>query len=393
MGELDVSSIPFEYIKTTQELRSACHRLSTHSFITVDTEFLLGTTFYAKLCLIQVGSKDEIIIVDPLEGNLSLDPLKELMTEKSVLKVFYAPHEDFLIFYAMWSTIPSPCFDARTAGIFCEIGSGGYKHIVKKLLGREICKDEQTSDWTKRPLTMAQMEYAANDVRFLLPVYEELSQRLETNGKKSWYLEEMEGLEDLESYKAIATLAWKRFRTPKSKEQLGVLMEVAELNMERAKELDKPLSHILPHELVNEIMKRAPQNVSELSELEHITREHVEWHGTAIIDAVKRGLQRDSNTLPDIFTNLQGSNVDIFNLLKMLLDITSRNFGINKDIIAKQHDLKRLAAAEGRGEESISVMHGWRREVFGNTALALFQGKIALRLKDGRPEMLELPTI
>ena len=401
MGGQETFHTPITMVNTNSQLQAACDRLSTHPSIAVDTEFLSSFTYYPKLCLVQIASEDEAIIIDPLESGLDLDPLKQLMINQSVLKVFYAYEQDFRVFHSIWKVIPSPAFDTRIAGMLCGLDANGYTTMVKQLLGHQIKNNQQRSRWERRPLSREQIEYAADDVRYLIGVYKKLRQQLNINGREGWCLEEMETMKDLDTFVRDPEVAWKQFHSSgKDKRQLAILFEIAKLRTECAQRLNRPLPWIMSDRLVKVVAVKRPQNEKDLKKLLFRRERYQHSIGPEILEAVKRGLQKNLDDLPEVKKEPRSAKSAAFQLLSALLDINSRSVSISREVIASNDDLKVLAGAKKPEQLDVAVMRGWRRRVFGNDALGLLEGKMAITVRSGRgrkiptdkPERIDLKT-
>jgi ribonuclease D len=247
-----------QWIDTTESLNALCGRLAAHVFVTVDTEFMRETTYYPKLCLIQIASEDEVALIDPLASGLSLDAFFALMRNEAVIKVFHAARQDIETFWNLAETIPAPLFDTQVAAMVCGFGDQvGYEAIASSLAGAKIDKSSRFTDWSKRPLSEAQLDYAAADVTHLRVVYQKLQARLEKGGRTGWVTEEMAILTDPATYKADPDKAWERIRTRARKPRdLAVLMEIAAWREREAQTRDVPRGRILKDDIIGEVPRR-----------------------------------------------------------------------------------------------------------------------------------------
>jgi ribonuclease D len=372
-------------ITTTAELSAVCERLSKHPFITVDTEFLRESTFYPLLCVAQMASSEEAVVVDALAPDLDLKPFFELMADERVLKVFHAARQDIEIVWHRAGLIPHPIFDTQVAAMVLGYGDSiSYDQLVLRITGDTLDKSNRFTDWTRRPLAEAQIEYAISDVTHLRDVYLALVADLGRRGRVDWVCEEMKILTSPDTYRLDPELAWMRLKTRVRKpKELAVLIEVAAWREREAQARDVPRGRVLKDDAIGDIAVQAPTSVERLGALRSLPKgfERSKW-GTDILEAVKRGLARDPKTLPRIERLKPAVNgTAIVELLKVLLRMTSEKHGVAAKVIATVDDLDRIAADD---DADVPALHGWRREMFGSKALDLKQGRLALAIEKGR---------
>jgi ribonuclease D len=379
-----------DLITTTQELADACDRLARHAVITVDTEFLRETTYYPLLCVAQIASADEAVVVDALAEGLDLKPFYELMANERVLKVFHAARQDIEIVWHEAGLIPHPIFDTQVAAMVLGYGDSiSYDQLVHRITGDTLDKSHRFTDWSRRPLSQAQVKYAISDVTHLRDVFRALDADLHKRGRADWVGEEMEVLTSPDTYRAEPELAWQRLRTRVRKpKELAVLMEVAAWREREAQTRDVPRGRVLKDDVVGEIATQAPTTVERLSGLRSLPRgfERSKW-GQDILQAVARGLARDPKTLPKFERQRGGGNgAATVELLKVLLRMTSERHAVAAKVIATIDELEQIAIDDAA---DVPALHGWRRELFGEKALALKHGKLALAVEDGKVVALE----
>jgi ribonuclease D len=377
-------------ITTTEALAEACTRLARHAFITVDTEFLRETTYYPKLCVAQMASMEEAVVIDCLAHDIELGPFFKLMGAANVLKVFHAARQDVEICWHEAGIIPEPIVDTQVAAMVLGYGDAiSYDQLVQRITGDSLDKSHRFTDWTRRPLTEAQLAYAVSDVTHLRDLYLRLSAELEARGRVDWMREEMKVLTSPETYRSEPEHAWERLKTRVRKpKELAVLMEVAAWREREAQERDVPRGRVLKDEVIGEIAIQGPQTVERLKHLRSLPRgfERSKW-GEAIVAAVRRGLARDPKTLPRFERGKPAVNGQAtIELLKVLLRMTAEQHGVAAKVIATTDDLERIAADD---DADVPAMHGWRRELFGEKALALKQGRLSLAMERGRVVALE----
>jgi ribonuclease D len=379
-----------ELITTTQDLAETCDRLARHRYITVDTEFLRETTYYPLLCVAQVASADEAVVIDALAEGLDLKPFYELMANERVLKVFHAARQDIEIVWHEAGLIPHPIFDTQVAAMVLGYGDSiSYDQLVQRITGDTLDKSHRFTDWSRRPLSPAQVKYAISDVTHLRDVFQALDADLHKRGRADWVGEEMEILTSPETYRAEPETAWQRLKTRVRKpKELAVLMEVAAWREREAQTRDVPRGRVLKDDVVGEIATQAPTTIERLAGLRSLPRgfERSKW-GQDILQAVARGLARDPKGLPKFERHRGGGNgAATVELLKVLLRMTSERHAVAAKVIATIDELEQIANDDNA---DVPALHGWRRELFGDKALALKHGKLSLAVEGGKVVALE----
>ncbi len=379
-----------ELITTTQELADTCDRLARHRYITVDTEFLRETTYYPLLCVAQMASAEEAVVIDALAEGLDLKPFYELMANEHVLKVFHAARQDIEIVWHEAGLIPHPIFDTQVAAMVLGYGDSiSYDQLVQRITGDTLDKSHRFTDWSKRPLSPAQVKYAISDVTHLRDVFEALDADLHQRARADWVGEEMEVLTSPDTYRVEPELAWQRLKTRARKpKELAVLMEVAAWREREAQTRDVPRGRVLKDDVVGEIAQQAPTTVERLAGLRSLPRgfERSKW-GQDILQAVARGLARDPKSLPRIERQRGGGNgAATVELLKVLLRMTSERHAVAAKVIATIDELEQIANDDNA---DVPALHGWRRDLFGEKALALKHGKLSLAVENGKVVAIE----
>jgi len=379
-----------EIISTTGDLAALCNRLAKHSVITVDTEFLRETTYYPLLCVVQMASADEAAVIDALADGIDLTPFFELMANESVLKVFHAARQDIEIIFHRAGIIPHPVFDTQVAAMVLGYGDSiAYDQLVERITGTRLDKTHRFTDWSHRPLSQDQMTYAVADVTHLRDVFAALDADLKKRGRSDWVSEEMDVLTSRKTYDFHPERAWERLKTRVRKpKELAVLMEVAAWREQEAQTRDVPRSRILKDDAIGDIATHAPATLERLAGLRSLPKgfDKSKW-GQDIIAAVKRGTARDLSTLPKL-EKPRGNNGGsaTVELLKVLLRMTSERHAVASKVIATVDDLEQIAADDNA---DVGALHGWRRELFGEAALALKKGQLALAIDKGRVVRVE----
>jgi ribonuclease D len=379
-----------EPITSNQKLAAACARLAAHPFITVDTEFLRETTYYPKLCVVQMASADEAVVVDAIADGIDLTPVFALMANEAVLKVFHAARQDIEIVWHRAGLIPHPVFDTQVAAMVLGYGDSiSYDQLVQRITGDTLDKSHRFTDWARRPLSAEQIAYAISDVTHLREVFLALDADLHKRGRAEWVSEEMEVLTSPTTYRLDPGNAWERLKTRVRKpRELAILIELAAWREREAQARDVPRGRVLKDELIGDIAVHAPTTPERLAGLRSLPKgfERSKW-GQDILEAVRRGLERDPKALPRIDRTRPAANgTATVELLKVLLRMTSERHGVAAKVIATVDDLERIAS---NGEADVPALRGWRRELFGEKALALKHGRLALAIEKGRVAAVE----
>ena len=375
-----------QLITDTEALFSACSALATHDYVTVDTEFLREQTFWPQLCLIQMAGPGLEFLIDPLAETIDLQPFFQLMANKEVVKVFHAGRQDIEIVFSKAGIIPEPIFDTQVAAMVCGFGeSVGYVNLVKKVLSVDVDKGARFTDWSRRPLSRKQLEYALGDVTHLRDVYHFLVRELETSGRSHWLTEEMATLCAPETYVTRPEEAWKRLKMRvKSRRALAVLMELAAWREAEAQSQNVPRNRVLRDEALYDIANQAPTSVEKLGGLRSLSQGFSKsQRAREIVDAVLKGRERDIATVPPLKNGrqLSAEATAFIDLLRVLLKANAAHYGVAPRLIADAGDLESIAVEES---PDVPALKGWRRELFGEDALRLKNGKTALTVQNGR---------
>ena len=377
-------------ITTTGDLAALCARMARHPFVTVDTEFLRETTYYPLLCVAQMATSDEAVVIDALAKGIDLAPFYALMANEQVVKVFHAARQDIEIVWHQAKLIPHPVFDTQVAAMVLGYGDSiSYDQLVQRITGDHLDKSNRFTDWSRRPLSQAQMVYAISDVTHLRDVYLALSADLARRGRNEWVGEEMEILTSPDTYRASPEQAWERLKTRVRKpKELAVLIEVAAWREREAQSRDVPRGRVLKDDVLGDLAIQAPTTTERLASLRSLPKgfERSKW-GQDILDAVQRGLARDPKSLPHLDRPRPSANGSAtVELLKVLLRMMAERHGVAAKVIATVDDLERIAADD---HADVRALKGWRREMFGDKALALKRGQLALAVEKSRVVAVE----
>lgn len=378
-------------ITTSVELEAVCNRLSRFEYLTIDTEFMRESTYWPRLCVIQMAGPDEAVIIDAMAPELDLRSFFELMANERVIKVFHAARQDIEIVFHRGGLIPHPVFDTQVAAMVCGFGDSiSYDQLVRRLTGARIDKSSRFTDWGRRPLSEHQTEYALADVTYLRDVYHALSAQLEEQGRAEWVREEMGILTSPMTYQLVPAEAWRRLKMRVRKPvELAILKEVAAWRESEAQARDVPRARVIKDDAIYEIATQQPTTPPALGQLRTVPRGFERSRSAGeILSAVVRALEIPKDQLPPVpkQRNVSNGNGAAVDLLKVLLKMTSENHGVASKVIATVDDLEAIA---GDDVADVPALHGWRRDLFGETALKLKRGEISLAVESNHVVAIE----
>jgi ribonuclease D len=370
-----------------------CARQKGAQFVAIDTEFMRERTYWPILCVVQVAGPEEAVAIDALAEGIDLKPLLGLMSDPQTLKVFHAARQDLEIFFQLSGEVPHPIFDTQVAAMVCGFGdAASYETLVKRLAGASLDKASRFTDWAHRPLTERQIKYALADVVHLRTVYDRLQHLLADNGRAAWFEEEMADLVDPAIYRSEPAEAWRRFRIRGRADRrfLGVLRALAAWREKAAQQRDLPRGRIMRDEAVLETATHAPKAIETLARTRSLGKGIAEGKlGREILAAVAEGLA-DPEPPPAIPAKADAPPGigPLIELLRVLLKQRCEDFQVAQKLVASADDLEAIAADDNA---PVRVLSGWRRDVFGNDALALKHGRLALTAGRNRIELVPLP--
>ncbi len=382
-------------ITTTQDLAAFCESAKAGPYVTIDTEFLRERTYWSKLCLIQMalpGKTGEAVLVDPIEGqDMSMEPLYDLFRHKETVKVFHAARQDLEIFFVEGNVFPEPLFDTQVAAMVCGFGEQvGYETLVRKIAKENLDKTSRFTDWSRRPLSTAQQEYALADVTHLRVIYEWLAAQLAKNGRAHWVSEELRILTDPQTYTTVPDEAWQRIKTRTTSGRfLAVVKELARFREEYSQRNNVPRSRVMKDDALLELASTRPTNAEELGRSRLLMREGRKPEiADGILAAVRAGLETKPEHMPKPDTSAEQLQVNtaLADLLRVLLKAKSESLGVAPRLIASSADLDAIAA----GVRDVDTLKGWRKEAFGDDALRLCAGEIALSAKGSEVRIIRL---
>jgi ribonuclease D len=384
------SFAPPVLVTETDALAALCDRLSAEPYVTIDTEFMRERTYWPELCVVQLGGRADVAVIDALAAGIDLAPLGRLLADTGVVKVFHAARQDVEIFLQLFGAVPVPLFDTQVAAMVAGFGDQvGYDSLVAGLAGGQIDKAHRFSDWSARPLSPAQVAYAAADVTHLRTVYERLTARLEREGRTSWVAEELAALAEPATYRPDPETMWERLRPrTTNRRMLGLLRAIAAWREREAQRINIPRQRLIRDESLLEIAATAPDTVETLSRVRGISRGFAEGAtGQALLAAIAEAAALPEEALPEARALREGARPSpaLVALLKVLLAEKAEAHDVAPKLLASSEDIDRLACEDA---PDIAALHGWRFGVFGEDALALKQGRIALGVHGKRIKLI-----
>jgi ribonuclease D len=382
-------------LTTEAELDAFCTMAQMHPFVTIDTEFLRERTYYSKLCLLQIAVPgtcvDDAVLVDPLSPDMRLEPLYRLFRDTSVVKVFHAARQDLEIFWNDAKIFPTPLFDTQVAAMVCGFGEQvGYETLVRKIVKEQVDKSSRFTDWSRRPLTDAQKNYAIEDVTHLRGVYLFLKAELERTDREAWVVEETQSLTDPAIYDVVPSEAWRRIKTRTSSNKfLAYVRELAAFREQYAQTRNVPRNRVYKDDAMVELASTKPTTQEDLSKSRLLLREARKGEiSDGILNAIKTVNAMDPETFPKLPKSNDKLQVNpaLADLLRVLLKAKSEGSDVAQKMIANTSELDALAG----GQRDLPSLKGWRMDVFGSDALRLCEGRVGLAVKGNKVKLFEL---
>lgn len=376
-------------ITTTADLAALCERLKDEEFLTLDTEFIRERTYFPQLCLLQIAGDNEVAAIDPLAEGMDMTPLFELLKNPNQLKVFHAGTQDLEIFYRLTGTTPQPLYDTQVAAMVCGFGEQiGYESLVRDLCDGKLDKGSRFTDWAKRPLTDRQIKYALEDVIYLRDIYRILSKRIKDEGREAWIEEDMRELADPKSYFVDVDEVWKKLKVKsRQPEYLNILRAVAAWREKRAIQRDLPRQRVIRDEILVQLAALAPDSVEDMAELRGFANSLSKESQEDLVETILSAKLAPKETFPEAPTRqpeLSARNASLVDVMKLLLAQSSEEHHVAPRLIASRDELNALVLGTLPPEHHL--LHGWRYDVFGKTAIDLLEGRITLaaeKLKKG----------
>jgi len=373
-------------ITTNEDLNALCDRLSKSDYVTVDTEFLRDKTYYSKLCLIQIADDNEYHAIDTLVGGLDLTPFYDLMENENVIKVFHAAKQDIEIFVNMAGVVPKPLFDSQIAAMVCGFGDSiGYEKLVMAICNKPLDKSTRFTDWSRRPLTERQIDYALGDVTHLRTIYKNLDAQLKKSNREHWLDEELSDLLDKESYTIKPENAWKRIKIRNSNRRFNAIVhKIAEWREAEAQRRNIPRNRVMRDEVLLELSAVRPTHKNALTSVRGLGANFASSKaGDSVIAAIKQAMDMSEDELPKISRKRPPSqnNDPIVELLKVLLKLVCKSENVAPKLLANVDDLEKIAESD---DADVKALHGWRYDIFGKDAQALKNGEVAFAIKNNQ---------
>ncbi len=378
-------------ITTQTELNAFCEQAASRPFLCVDTEFMRESTYYSILCLIQAATDEAEVIIDPLADGLDLSPFMALLHQENLIKVMHAARQDMEIFYQIDGKVPAPLFDTQIAAMALGFGdSVGYMALVKGRLGINLDKGARFTDWSRRPLSEKQLHYAIGDVTHLRDLFPGLVKELETRGRRTWVEEEMNLLLDPALYDMDPEMAWERLKFRSTKQDYLAVLKAASAWRERvAKERNIPRRRVLKDDALYDLAQQRPRDLEALARLRGIPNGFEKSRSAkGLVESLNAALKDAKNYAPEApkVQHMPPNLGPTIEMLKTLLRLRTEYQDIAPRLIANQKDIEQIAAFGDAAD--VQALRGWRREVFGEDAVRMLNGEIALRL-EGREVVAE----
>jgi len=372
------------FIRNNHDFSALADAARQTGVLALDTEFMSGKTYYTKLCLLQVSAGDISAIIDPLE-EIDLSPLVELLLDEGIVKVLHAAYQDIELMTRLCGRPPVPVFDTQVAATLAGFQSQiGYSRLLEELLDVRIDKSESYTDWSRRPLTAKQVEYALNDVIHLKPMYEKLRKRLEHDGRMEWLADDFALLSDPATFASVPEEQFRRVKRASTlnRRQLGILQSITAWRERDAQRRDLPRQWIIKDESLLEIARRKPTDVTALADIRGLDPRSLGDRGAGLLAAVSRGIALPEAELPRI-ERRQHAAMDIEGVVKLmgaLVRLRSTEHRVAAPLLASQSDLEQLASGD---EEECALLRGWRKGLIGEDLQRLLDGRLSLRIRDG----------
>lgn len=372
----------FEYITNNEQLADLCHQLSTAKTLALDTEFIREKTYYPRLCLIQIASPEVVACIDPLSIS-DMQPLWDLLLNKDCLKVLHAARQDLEIFYNLLGEIPQPVFDTQLVATVLGYGEQiGYGNLIKKVLNIDLQKGHARTDWSQRPLSPEQLEYAADDVRYLIQAYPVLIQSLSDLHRSNWLTDDFNELVQVSLYEVNPEQAWQRIsgNTRLKGQQLAILQQLAAWRENEAKQRDKPRKWILADDLLINLAQHPPKDMAQLQRLRGLSENLLNRHGEELLRLIKTGQSQPREAWPILKfkARLSVEQEALADSIMALIRLRATQNQITATLLATRKDIDRILL----GERELPLLTGWRAALAGHDVLAYLSGKLALQVID-----------
>jgi ribonuclease D len=379
-------------LSKTQEIAELCDELAQEPFVALDTEFMRDRTYWPKLCLVQLAGRSRHAAIDPLAQDIDLTPLFRLMADPAVVKVFHAARQDVEIFHHLSGAVPTPLFDTQLAAMVCGYGEEvGYETLVTRLAKARVDKSSRFTDWSRRPLTPQQLDYALADVTHLRVIYQRLEAQLRETGRTEWVAQELAGLSDPNTYEQPPEEAWRRIKVrSRDPRFLAIVRTLAAWREREAQRRDLPRNRVLRDDLLLELAASRPRSIDDMTRIRRISLDRTSV--AAVVAAVRSALDLPEAELPVVEPppKLPRGIGPLVDLLRVLLKFQCEEHHVAQRLVATTADLEAIAAFD---EPDVPALRGWRLEVFGRSALTLKQGKVGLVVAKGQVAVVPMTSM
>ena len=379
------------YVDSEEKLSDLCRRIESSDVIAIDTEFLREKTYYAQVCLIQIATDEVIACVDPLAIS-NLDPFLDLLYQPDKLKIMHSARQDLEIFFDLRGAIPQPVYDTQIAATLLGHGDQlGYAKLVKVMMSINVDKEHARTDWSQRPLDEAQIHYAMNDVRYLIPMYRQQMQRLREKGRDEWLQADFESLADINIYAPAPDQVWKRVKGSKllKRGQLVVLQQLASWREQYAKQSNRPRKWIIPDDVLIDIARRCPTSVEAMEKIRG-WNSYTKKFANDILQQIQHAKSIPEDRWPSlehaaVLTVEQDAMVDF---LMGIVRMSALKNDVTPALLATRKDLEHLVL----GRKDINVLSGWRYELAGKELLEFLNGKKAIVVEENHIVVIDDET-
>ena len=372
-----------EIVETNIALEKNLKLIENEEYISIDTEFIRENTYFSKLCLIQVASKNHSFIIDPLKKDINLDPFRKILKKNSIIKIFHSGRQDLEIFYHLFGELPKPIYDTQIAAMVCGFGDQvSYENLVNTLLNIRIDKSSRVSNWSFRPLTEKQIIYALSDVTHLVRIYEKLKNQISDGNRSLWIEDEMKSLAETKNYKLNPSEAWMKIKIKSTKrEYLNRVKFLAEWRENVSIKNNIPKNRLMRDDTLLDLASINPKSNEDFKRIRYFNIERDVEKINQISEILNKAQGVPERLWPEN-KNIKKNKVKslaILELLKVLIKHVCEEQKVAQKLIAKQDELELIA--EGKFDR-LKVLDGWRYKIFGKLALELIEGKVSLKIKN-----------
>ncbi len=379
----------FDVIETTENLQFFMQKISKASWVAIDTEFLREKTYFAKLCLVQIEAEGHRACIDPLNIE-DMTAFSEMLHNPNIVKVLHAAHQDLEILLQLTGKVPAPIFDTQVAASVLGIGDQmGYARLVEDMLGVSLAKTQSRTDWTKRPLKPAQLEYAIDDVRYLAQIYPKMLDQLETRKRLQWLEKDFARATNPNTYAINAYERWMKVRGNQilKRPQLSILRELAAWREERAEQSDRPRKWILSDEILLDLARQQPSNSKDIGEIRGINPDRTNKHHETWLELIKKGQSTPESEWPELPRSKKPSATQnaLIDLLMLVIQIQAKEHNITPTVIATR---KQIASMVQAGKSELS--DDWRGALVNDEIARVISGELLIGVQNAKVTLIEV---